>query len=124
GNDNVCEERQVAPRQLFDMWQELWRNDQHASTRVVQDVEIVRRLPQRVDRNRHGAGLDRPEEGICKSWRVEEQQHDALFETNIEPLAERVPEPVDTLQHLPVGYTFAAALNRNLAAPSFANVAV
>ena len=65
-------------------------------------VSVVVRLPQRVQRHRHGAHLDRAEEAVDELGAVVNQQQHALFRPHREA-AQRAGEAVHLVQELFVG---------------------
>ena len=75
-------------------------DDDDARARVVEDEFVVSGRPERVDRNRHGADLDRAEEAVDHLRRIEHQQQDALFRTHAEPLAKRRAHAIDLFVQL------------------------
>ena len=87
-------------------------------------MTVVGRLPERIDRDRNGADLDRAEERDVEERRIEQQEQDALFGPHVEFPAQRAAEAVDELAQLAVGDTPLAALDCDMAAASFAGMAV
>ena len=76
-------------------------HDENARVAVVQEVLVVVRLEQRVDRNRDRADLDRAEERGDERGAVGQKEHDALVTLHAK-IAQRVPGPVDQLEDLRV----------------------
>ena len=87
--------------------------------RIAQHVPVVGRLPERVQRDRHGADLDRAEEAVDELGAVEQQQQHPLLGPHAEA-AQRVAEAVDAPQQLVVGDPLVAALDRDVGAAPIA----
>ena len=120
---DVAKRAPLAGGNLLDLGQKRGAHDQHTRTRIVNDVLIVGRLPQRVQRNRHRARLDRAEEAVDEIGAVEEKQQDALLGPDVDS-AQRTAEPIHASQHLVVGDTGVAAFDRDVRAAPFLDVAV
>ena len=73
---------------------ELRADDDDACARVGEDVLVVGGSPERIDRDRNGADLDGAEEAVEEVGTVEEQQGDALFDSDAQPIAQRATELV------------------------------
>jgi hypothetical protein len=69
-------------------------DNEHHGARVFEQIAIVVRLEQRVDRNCYGARFHRAEKRVRECRTIDEQQHDALFATNPK-LPQRAAEAVD-----------------------------
>src|SRR5207253_9770619 len=108
----------------LDLLQQLGTYDQRSSARIVQNVSIVSRFPQRVDRNRDGADLDRTEEAVRERRAVVQEQHDALFAADVEEAAECTSNPVHALVKLVVGDPLVTAFDRHGSAAALDEVAI
>ena len=64
-----------------------------AGAAVPERMRVVLRAPQRIQRHRHDAGLDRAEEAVGERGRVLQDQRDALFGLNAE--APAAPSRID-----------------------------
>ena len=91
-DDDLAQVAQALARDRLQLWQQRLADDDHARPAVVQDVLVVGRLPQRVDRHRHRADLDRAEEAVGELRAVEQQQQDALFDAHLEPSRSALPK--------------------------------
>ena len=81
-HDDVADHAAHIGGDALELRQKLRTDDDDARPRVANDVLIVLRFPQRVQRHRHRADLDRAEEGVEKRRPIEEQQQDSLFRTH------------------------------------------
>ena len=118
---------QLAPRvgrHLVEARGQLGAGNQHRRVRIAQDVSIVGRLPQRVQRHRHGTGLDRAKEAVDEGRTIEEQQEDPLLGPDLEPLAQRRGEPVHVLEYIRVADARVAAFNGHRSAAPFSQMAI
>ena len=86
-------------------------------------MRIVFRAPQRIERHRNDARLDRAEEAVGEYWRVLQDKGDALLGLDAES-AQRRAKPVDALGDLPVGDALVAAFECDLRAATFGDVAI
>ena len=123
-DDHVLEVGQFGARDALKLGKQRRADDQHAGARIVEDVAILGGLPQRVDRNRHRADLDRAEEAAGEVRRIEQQQRDPLFPPHAEMVAQRAAGAVDALQQLLKRDALVAALDGDLRAAAFADVAI
>src|SRR5207247_10507323 len=103
---------------------ELGADDQNARPRMVENVSVIGRLPQRVDRNGYSADLDRAKEAVRERRAVEQQEDDALLGPDAEPIAQRAAAPVDAVQKLPVRDTLIAAFDGDRRAAALEHVPV
>jgi hypothetical protein len=97
----------------LDRRQQRVADDGHAGPRVVEDVAVVRRLPQRVDRYRHRADLDGAEERVEKRRLVQQEEHDPLPRPDATGVAQRAAAAIDALGEFGVGDPLVAAFNRD-----------
>src|SRR5437879_7455671 len=100
----------VFSRDLLELLQQLGTHDQRSGARIVQNVSIISGFPQRVDRHRNGADLDRAEEAVRERWAVVQEQHNTFFLAYVQETAECVSNSVDALVKLVVGDPLVAAL--------------
>ena len=121
---DVLERRDVAARDRGDARQQVCVDDRDAGAGIVENVAVVGRLPQRVQRDRHGADLDRAEERGGEGRRVEEEEDDAFFRPDAESVAEGAAAAVDPLGQVGVRHPLVAALDRHRRAPALGGVAI
>ena len=103
GHDDVTQPGQVFA-DLEHLREERRGDDDRDGAAVGEDVAQVVRHEQRVRRHRHGADLDRAEEGVDERGRVEAHDDDALFHPDPE-LAEGVAGTVDVGGNLAVRHS-------------------
>ena len=108
----------------LELRHELRTDDDDARPRVANDVLIVLRFPQRVQRHRHRADLDRAEEGVEERRPIEEQQQDSLFRAHPVLVAQHGPGAVDVAQQVLVRHSHVAAFDRDVRAASFGDVPI
>ena len=90
---------------------------------VLEDVFVILRLRLRVDGDGDGADFDRAEQGVEELGRVEEQEKDALFGADAES-EKGIAGAVGIFQKLLIGDPFVAALDGDLRAAAFLDVAI
>jgi hypothetical protein len=78
GDDRQAQRRQLRQHRL-DRFDQRRRDDDGLGAAVAEDVGILRRREQRVERDRHDAGADRAEEGDRVVDAVEHQHNDTAF---------------------------------------------
>ena len=124
GDDDVAQEAQRLRRETLNLWEQFCADHQHARPRIIQNVLVVRWLPERVGRDGDGADFDRAEETVRERRAIEEQQHDALLGARVEPVAQCGAEPVHAFEQLRVRHTFVAAFDRHVRTAAFAHVTI
>ena len=90
----MLERGQLGAKRL-EQWQQRGRNERDLRAAVSQHVLVVAARQQRVDRDRHDAGLDRPQESGRKIDRVVQAQQDALLRLHAEA-TKHVREGIET----------------------------
>ena len=83
----------------LELLQQGLADHERAGAAVVERVHVILRAPQRIERHRHDAGLDRAEEAVGECRCVLEDQGDALFGLDAE-LAQCGSEAVDAFGDL------------------------
>ena len=90
------------PISLANFGKQRLRDDQHPGAAVGEHEAVVLLGHQRIDRNRHDAGLDRAEESGGPVDGVEERNQHALLAPDPER-AQHVAEALDALGELAIG---------------------
>ena len=124
GDDEVPKGCAIDRGDLRDLRQQRLADDEHRGARVVQHVPVVRRRPERVQGNRHGADLDRTKEAVHERRTVGEQQDDPFPGPDVQCRAQRATEPIRACQHLRVGDPLVAAFDRDVVAAPVLDVAI
>ena len=114
----------MGPRNRGDRRQQGVADDGDPRRRVLQNVAIVRRLPQRVDGNRDRPDLDGAEERVEERRSVEQEQHDPLARPDAALTAQEIAASIDALGELVVGDPLGAAFDGDLGAASLEEVPV
>ncbi len=118
---------QLRPRRrghLLHLRQESGADNQHRRARVADDVLVIGRFPQRVQRDGDGADLERAEESVREPRTVMQQEQHTLLRTHAEPSLQGVAAAIDVLVEVAVAHPLVAALDRRTAAPPLRNMAV
>ena len=125
-DDDVAQVAQPVAWDGLQLRQQRLADDDHAGTRVVQDVLVVGWLEQRAGGDGHRADLDRAEESVGILGAIQQQQQHALFDAHLQLCFERVAEAVHALEHLPVGDLLVArvGLDSHVVAAPFGYVSI
>src|SRR5262245_58545968 len=123
-DDNVLQIPQALAGDRIQLWEQRFADHDDARARVVQDVLVVRRFPERAGGNRYGADLYGAEERVDELGTVEKEQHDPLLDADVESLTQHVARAVDALEHLCIGDSLVAAFDRDFGAPPFSDVTI
>ena len=105
------------------MRQQRFADQGDVSAAAVEDVFVVLRLCLGVDGDGYSPDLDRAEEGIEELRRIQEQQENALFETNAEG-QQGIADAVGSFQQLLIGHPLVAALDGDFRPAAFLDVAI
>ncbi len=123
GRNDVTQVAAPVRRNRVDRRQQLRTDDDRGGARILNHVRVVGRLPQRVERNRHGADLDRTEKTVRERGPVEHQQQDAVLRPDAER-AQRRSGAVHVAQQVVVRDALISTFDRDAAAAAFGDVAV
>ena len=122
-DDHVLEARDARAIDRVEFLQQRFADHHHPGAAVVERMRVIAGAPQRVERNGNDARLDRAEEAVGECRGVLQDQRDALLGLDAEVL-QRGAEAVDALGHLRIRDALIAALDRDLPAASFGQVAI
>jgi hypothetical protein len=112
-----------APDDVFHDRKQSFRDEQHARATIGEDVGVLFRGQQRVERHRHDASADRAQKHDREIGRVEHDHGDALFAAHAEP-AQHVGGAAALLLQIPVAEFGRAVGIGDLVAASLLDIAV
>ena len=104
--------------------QQLGACDDYPRRRIAEHELVVGCRPTRVQRHRDRTDLDRAEEGRDHLRAVAHQDEHPLFGAHVERRLQRVADPVDLLEQLPVGQSAIDAFDRDPGFTAVPDVAV
>ena len=122
-DDDVLEPRQLRAIDRVELAQERSADHESTGAAVIEGMRVILRAPERIERHRNDARLDRAEEAVGERGSVLQDQGDALLGLDAETSQGRA-EAIDALGDLPVGDLLVAAFDRDLCAASLGDVAI
>src|ERR671925_2359827 len=113
----------LSKHDISDLPEQRLANNHHARPSVPEDVLVLRRAQERVERYRYGSYFDCAKKRVQEFRRVMQQDDDPFLRPH--PAFDKsIAGTVDPRQQLLIGNLLIAALNRQVIAPAFEHISV